>query len=439
MDSVLGGDMDIVSLGLIAGLKKKVAQLGSGSPKGVYDTFVELQTDNPDHDFIYLALDTGNWYYWDNTASAWTSGGVYQNPIDGTANRVAGFDSNGKISSKDLADMLLSQHRMWTYIIPGSNFEVLAIKNQKDTADFTIFECYAPYSYLDNGVKTKAGEATWAQHIVAIDPTGGDQDWVRDMSLHNYAGFMKVVDVISDFTHTIPGIWEWVSRYSNGTPYSMVERIVMHLDGDTGGLFLGEGYDMPQPFKTVSEARLHVRPKQGWNPHRAGLFEIDSVYDPVPPALEARNMNNYAHPGALVKFHLRNAGDSGPVLVLSNAGTGDYLQCDSVANISKNGQVTALGFTPTSKREAKKDIEPYTDSALDLLELVDIQKFKFKEDTEGIQRVGFIADDTDELLAGPKHDHMDLGNAVGLLIKGIQELRQENRELRAELTALKGE
>lgn len=51
--------------------------IGNGSPKGVYNTLAELNAAFPNGTVgIYVVLETGNWYYWDN--SSWVSGGNYQ-------------------------------------------------------------------------------------------------------------------------------------------------------------------------------------------------------------------------------------------------------------------------------------------------------------------------------------------------------------------------
>ena len=52
-------------------------------------------------------------------------------------------------------------------------------------------------------------------------------------------------------------------------------------------------------------------------------------------------------------------------------------------------------------------------------------------------KVGFIAEDSPSLVAGLNYDKMDINNCVGLLIKAVQELKEENKELRNELNAIK--
>lgn len=42
----------------------------------MYDTFSDLKTDDPEHDYKYVVLADGKWYYYDG--SEWVDCGVYQ-------------------------------------------------------------------------------------------------------------------------------------------------------------------------------------------------------------------------------------------------------------------------------------------------------------------------------------------------------------------------
>ena len=53
----------------------------SGNPKGVYPTYADLVSANPDHDYIYIVTENGNWYYYSTLSSSWTSGGTYQSSM----------------------------------------------------------------------------------------------------------------------------------------------------------------------------------------------------------------------------------------------------------------------------------------------------------------------------------------------------------------------
>lgn len=59
----------------INNINSKVNSVASGSPSGVYNTLNDLETANPDHSKIYLVLEDGKWYYYNNS---WIAGGIYQ-------------------------------------------------------------------------------------------------------------------------------------------------------------------------------------------------------------------------------------------------------------------------------------------------------------------------------------------------------------------------
>ena len=74
----------------ISEINDKVEAGVSGSHKGVYSTVEDLETADPDHDYIYVVTATGNWYYYDTTDTEWKSGGTYQASVstdDVTYNR----------------------------------------------------------------------------------------------------------------------------------------------------------------------------------------------------------------------------------------------------------------------------------------------------------------------------------------------------------------
>lgn len=59
-------------------VQDEVSSMASGSPAGVYATISELQEADPDHSRIYVVLDDGAWYFWNNVTNQWKKGGVYQ-------------------------------------------------------------------------------------------------------------------------------------------------------------------------------------------------------------------------------------------------------------------------------------------------------------------------------------------------------------------------
>ena len=82
-----------------------------------------------------------------------------------------------------------------------------------------------------------------------------------------------------------------------------------------------------------------------------------------------------------------------------------------------------------SKRSLKQDIKEWNKNALEILGDVDVVEFSYKNDPEKTHHIGFIADDTDESIAGENHDRMDVTNCIGVLIKAVQELSEKIKYL----------
>lgn len=97
------------------------------------------------------------------------------------------------------------------------------------------------------------------------------------------------------------------------------------------------------------------------------------------------------------------------------------------------GGISATSFTATSSKEKKDNIIKATLDATSFLKDVDVVNFTYKEDPNQDPHIGFIAEYTDELLATPRHDQMDLGNCIGVLIKAVQELSERVKLLEEKL------
>ena len=78
-----------------------------------------------------------------------------------------------------------------------------------------------------------------------------------------------------------------------------------------------------------------------------------------------------------------------------------------------------------SKKELKENIHQFSQSALDLIKDLQIVDFNYKDDQEKNYKVGFIADDTNEIFATKHHDRMDMYNCIGVLLKAVQELNKK--------------
>lgn len=90
--------------------------------------------------------------------------------------------------------------------------------------------------------------------------------------------------------------------------------------------------------------------------------------------------------------------------------------------------IYCLSVVATSSRDAKTNIKPFTRNASKILNTVKVVSFNYKNDPEHL-KVGFISEDTDELLSSETKKKFDIGNSIGLLIKSFQELSARVTEL----------
>jgi hypothetical protein len=84
--------------------------------------------------------------------------------------------------------------------------------------------------------------------------------------------------------------------------------------------------------------------------------------------------------------------------------------------------IGATFFFNPSLRELKKDIQPYTANAVDIVNQTHIVNYNLEIDGQDDDFIGFIAEDTPTILSTEDHDRMDMSNTVGIILKAIQDL-----------------
>jgi hypothetical protein len=99
-------------------------------------------------------------------------------------------------------------------------------------------------------------------------------------------------------------------------------------------------------------------------------------------------------------------------------------------NLKTTYNLYAPGFYQDSLRALKKDINPFNSSAIDIINSAEVVTFKYKEDKEEAVHIGIIADDAPNEMTGLYHNVMDTNSCVGLLLKAVQELSKDIRDLR---------
>lgn len=100
-------------------------------------------------------------------------------------------------------------------------------------------------------------------------------------------------------------------------------------------------------------------------------------------------------------------------------------------------EISALDFKTMSARKYKTDIQPTKFNALKKINDIDIVDFYWKNDEKKQNpKIGFIADDTDEIFSTKEKNRMDIYNCVGMLLKAVQELSAENNSLKNKVEIL---
>lgn len=97
--------------------------------------------------------------------------------------------------------------------------------------------------------------------------------------------------------------------------------------------------------------------------------------------------------------------------------------------VNFNGNFYATSVNTTSSRTRKANIIKSEVDALQILLDTFIVNFNYKEDLT-VPKIGFIAEDTNSLLATPTQDSMDITNCIGLLIKAVQQLDSKIEDIR---------
>jgi hypothetical protein len=104
----------------------------------------------------------------------------------------------------------------------------------------------------------------------------------------------------------------------------------------------------------------------------------------------------------------------------SSASTTQFIVTGSA---SLTGTVTSAGFVQNSSRTLKDNIQPFTGNATDLIDSITVVTYNYKSNPD-VEKVGFIAEDTNEVFSTKDKNVLDTGNTIGVLLKSIQELNE---------------
>ena len=114
-----------------------------------------------------------------------------------------------------------------------------------------------------------------------------------------------------------------------------------------------------------------------------------------------------------------------------------YIDGENSSTIISSTGISTPSLTQTSKEEQKKNIEKYTNNALEILKNIDIYKYNFKNESDETKRhLGFVIGNKykySEEVTSNENNGVDLYSFVSLCCKAIQEQQAEIEELKKRL------
>jgi hypothetical protein len=97
-------------------------------------------------------------------------------------------------------------------------------------------------------------------------------------------------------------------------------------------------------------------------------------------------------------------------------------------------------WTNGSSRAIKRDIAPNDIDVSELLENLEVVKYRYKtevaKDEKAPYHIGFIAEDAPKLLAGKDHNGMATGDCIGLLLAAVKDQQKTISALEGKVARL---
>lgn len=194
----------------LSNLDTKINSQASGSPKKVFATVSELQSDVTANTVegkknIYLVSSDGKWYYWNG--SAWTSGGVYQSTgisensisenhttfFSKSKNR---FDMNkatvGKVLEND-GEISEDPTKILTDYIPVKPGELIYQANEYTGAFYNSEKAFISNKYFGNASFTVPSNAAYYRTSL-YNSTSKDKFYISTENKFEPFGEVKIID-----------------------------------------------------------------------------------------------------------------------------------------------------------------------------------------------------------------------------------------------------
>jgi hypothetical protein len=209
------------------------------------------------------------------------------------------------------------------------------------------------------------------------------------------------------------------------------------LDGASSGVVHTSGAESIADVKTFTS--LPVVPTD--NPASGGQVISKSYFDSVTVKLSGtQTIADVKTFSSLPVIPITTPSSANPVSKSYLDGNSGVVHTTGTETIGGNktfsSEVTAPSFDISSLRSKKENFEEIEESALDIINNTKIVHYNYKSDKDKYKHTGFIADDSHDLLTGKNKDVMALSDTLGMALKAIQELSEENKKLKERIEKL---
>lgn len=232
-------------------------------------------------------------------------------------------------------------------------------------------------------------------------------------------GYIKMQQVDGSYSDSKPAIYytaKGISTYfgANDSSSGSIEFFAPSYSASVRGLLLASSGNIMLEATATSGANIFLN-TNGGKVHVCDKW-MNSYYDVVCGTIDA---------GVL------KAGQFYTNTTNLNSTSGAIKIGGITGNINTVGDVTCYKVVETSRRDLKKNIEAYEDSALDVIDSAAIKKYQYKKDVDDVDLpyIGLILDEAPLEVVDTKCEGVLPTTGVWIAWKAIQELNARIKEL----------
>ncbi len=171
-----------------------------------------------------------------------------------------------------------------------------------------------------------------------------------------------------------------------------------------------------------------------------GEQRLATAQAPGAPVISYPNTyDKYWTTAVLSQPDLMQAGIDGRVLSLEVFNRQQLFATELSVDLAGNVGIRGTLFSRSSRKE-KKDIHPYRDDALQLLDQVRMVSYRYTNESNSVHpHVGFIAEEAPVEFSGPKRTSLDINNSLAIDMAATKQLNSKVHTMQRQIAELQRE